>query len=57
LQTAKIIAILEEFCRNDPHPSNRRDPVAEAMTEAADTQVVLEALEAAEDLCAPDDPN
>ena len=56
-KTAKIIAILEEFRRNDPHQSNRRDPVAEAMTEAADTQVVLEALEAAEDPCAPDDPN
>jgi uncharacterized membrane protein len=49
-KTAKIIAFLEEFRRNDPHQSDRRDHVAEAMAEAADPQIVLEAIKAAENL-------
>ena len=44
---AKIIALLEEFRRNDPNQSNRRDRVAEAFAEPADPQVVLDAIRAA----------
>jgi uncharacterized membrane protein len=47
-KTAKIIEILEEFRRNDPRQSNRRDYVAEALAEPADPQVVIEAIKAAE---------
>ena len=39
-KTAKIIALLEEFRRNDPHQSNRRDEVAEALAQPSDPQVV-----------------
>jgi uncharacterized membrane protein len=46
-KTAKIIALLEEFRRNDPHQSDRRDHIAEALAEPADPQVVLEAIKAA----------
>ena len=46
-KTAKIIALLEEFRRNDPHQSGERDHVAEALAKPADTQVVLKAIKAA----------
>jgi uncharacterized membrane protein len=46
-KTAKIIALLEEFRRNDPHQSDRRDEDAEALAEPADPQVVLSAIRSA----------
>ena len=47
-KSSKIIALLEEFRRNDPNQGNQRDEVAEALAELADSQVVLEAIVAAE---------
>jgi uncharacterized membrane protein len=47
-KSSKIIALLEEFRRNDPNQGNRREEVAEALAEPADAQVVLEAIVAAE---------
>jgi hypothetical protein len=47
-KSAKIIALLEEFRRNDPHQGNDRDEVAEALAEPTDGQVVLDAIQAAE---------
>jgi uncharacterized membrane protein len=47
-KSAKIIALLEEFRRNDPNQGNHRDEVAEALAKPADAQVVLDALRAAE---------
>jgi uncharacterized membrane protein len=47
-KSAKIIALLEEFRRNDPNQGNQRDEVAEALAEPADAQVVLDAIRAAE---------
>ena len=47
-KSSKIIALLEEFRRNDPNQSNQRDKVAEALAEPADAQVVLDAIRAAE---------
>jgi uncharacterized membrane protein len=47
-KSAKIIALLEEFRRNDPNQGNNRDEVAEALAEPADAQVVLDAIRAAE---------
>jgi uncharacterized membrane protein len=47
-KSAKIIALLEEFRRNDPNQGNDRDEVAEALAEPADAQVVLDAIRAAE---------
>ena len=46
-KTAKIIALLEEFRRNDPHQSDDRDTIAEALAEPADPQPVLNAIKAA----------
>ncbi len=46
-KTAKIIELLEEFRLNDPHQSNRRDEVAEALAEPSDPQVVLNAIRSA----------
>ena len=43
-KSSKIIALLEEFRRNDPNQGNQRDEVAEALAEPADAQVVLEAI-------------
>ena len=40
-KSSKIIALLEEFRRNDPNQGNHRDEVAEALAEPADAQVVL----------------
>jgi len=54
-KSAKIIALLEEFRRNDPHQSNRRDEVAEAFAEPADPKAVLSAIEAAHDGAASED--
>jgi len=48
-KSAKIIALLEEFRRNDPHQGNHRDEVAEAFAEPADPHAVLSAIEAAHD--------
>lgn len=42
---AKVIALLEELRRDLPSVQNRRDPEAEAMSEAADPHAVLDALE------------
>jgi uncharacterized membrane protein len=47
-KSAKIIALLEEFRRNDPNQGNARDEMAEALAEPADPQVVLDAIRAAE---------
>ena len=47
-KSSKIIALLEEFRRNDPNQGNQRDKVAEALAEPADAQVVLDAIRAAE---------
>ncbi len=46
-KSAKIIALLEEFRRNDPNQGDDRDEVAEALAEPADPQAVLEAIKAA----------
>jgi len=51
-KSAKIIALLEEFRRNDPHQGNHRDEVAEAFAEPADPHAVLSAIEAAHDKAA-----
>jgi uncharacterized membrane protein len=47
-KSSDIIALLEEFRRNDPNQGNQRDEVAEALAKPADAQVVLEAIRAAE---------
>jgi uncharacterized membrane protein len=47
-KSAKIIALLEEFRRNDPNQGNHRDEVAEALARPADPKVVLDAIRAAE---------
>jgi uncharacterized membrane protein len=47
-KSSKIIALLEEFRRNDPNQGNHRDEVAEALAEPADAHVVLDAIRAAE---------
>jgi hypothetical protein len=39
-KSAKIIALLEEFRRNDPNQGNDRDEVAEALAKPADAPVV-----------------
>jgi uncharacterized membrane protein len=41
---AKVIQLLEESRRDDPHIRNRRDPEAETMGQAADTRSVLDAI-------------
>jgi uncharacterized membrane protein len=46
-KSAKIIALLEEFRRNDPNQGDHRDELAEALAKPAETQVVLDAIEAA----------
>ena len=53
-KTAKIIALLEEFRRNDPHQSDRRDEVAEALAEPSDPQVVLSAIQSAHEKAGTD---
>lgn len=55
-KSAKIIALLEEFRRNDPHQGNHRDEVAEAMAEPADPHAVLRAIEAAHEQTRAEDP-
>jgi uncharacterized membrane protein len=47
-KSAKIIALLEEFRRNDPNQDDARDEVAEALAMPADPRVVLDAIQAAE---------
>ena len=47
-KSAKIIALLEEFRRNDPNQGNDRDEVAEALAKPADPLVVLDAIRSAE---------
>jgi uncharacterized membrane protein len=46
-KSAKIVALLEEFRRNDPNQGNHRDEIAEALAKPADPQAVLEAIKAA----------
>jgi uncharacterized membrane protein len=46
-KSAKIIALLEEFRRNDPYQGNHRDEVAEALATPVDPQAVLDAIKAA----------
>ena len=46
-KSAKIIALLEEFRRNDPNQGDHRDELAEALAEPADTHAVLDAIKAA----------
>jgi uncharacterized membrane protein len=46
-KSAKIIALLEEFRRNDPNQGDHRDEIAEALAQPADPQAVLEAIKAA----------
>jgi uncharacterized membrane protein len=46
-KSSKIIALLEEFRRNDPNQGDHRDRVAEALAEPADAQLVLDAIRAA----------
>lgn len=46
-KSAKIIALLEEFRRNDPNQGDHRDELAEALAKPAETQVVLDAIKAA----------
>ena len=43
-KSAKIIGLLEELRRDDPHISDRADDHAEALATPADPNVVLEAL-------------
>jgi uncharacterized membrane protein len=46
-KTAKVIALLEAFRRNDWRQSDERDKVAEALAEPLDPQAVLDAIKAA----------
>ncbi len=46
-KSAKIIALLEEFRRNDPNQGDHRDEIAEALAQPADPQAVLDAIKAA----------
>jgi uncharacterized membrane protein len=43
-KTAKVIQLLEEFRRDDPHVHNRVDQEAEAMAQPADPRSVLDAI-------------
>lgn len=43
-KSAKIIALIEELRRDDPHISDRQDPDAEALSTPADPDAVLDAL-------------
>jgi uncharacterized membrane protein len=42
---AKLIALIEELRRDLPSVTNRRDPLADAMTEAVDVQAIAVELE------------
>jgi uncharacterized membrane protein len=44
-KVAKLIALIEELRRDMPNVKNRRDRVAEAMTQAVDPHAVTTALE------------
>ena len=46
-KSAKIIALLEQYRRNDPNQSNHRDEVAEEMSKPTDPHAVLDAIRAA----------
>lgn len=48
-KSAKIIALLEELRRDDPHISDRNDPDADALSTPADPNAVLEALKETQD--------
>ena len=43
-KSAKIISLLEELRRDDPHLHNRHDAEAEALSTPADPNAVLEAI-------------
>lgn len=51
-KSAKIIALLEAFRHRDPHQSDGRDAVAEALAEPADADVVLNAISSAQEKAA-----
>jgi uncharacterized membrane protein len=46
-KSAKIIALLEQYRRNDPNQGNHRDEVAEEMSKPANPYAVLDAIRAA----------
>ena len=46
-KSAMIIALLEEFRRNDPNQGDHRDEVAEALAQPSDPQAMLGAIRAA----------
>jgi uncharacterized membrane protein len=48
-KSAKIIALLEELRRDDPHISDRHDAHADALSTPADPNAVLEALRETQD--------
>jgi uncharacterized membrane protein len=48
-KSAKIIELLEELRRDDPHLRNRYDPEADALAKPADPQTVFEAIKDAHD--------
>ncbi len=55
-KTAKLIALVEELRRDLPNVRNRRDSVAEAMSEAVDPHAVMSALKETFEL-AEDEPD
>lgn len=52
-KTTKLIQLLEEFRTDHPELPDRSDPEAEAMSESADPQTVLEALRESHDEALP----
>lgn len=48
-KTAKLVAMLEELRRDDPHLPNRRDPEAERMAEAVDLRRTMQAMDEAQE--------
>ena len=55
-KTAKIIALLEALRYANPHQSDQRDAVAEALAEPADPHVVLSAIHSAQQKAAGPGP-
>ncbi len=55
-KTAKIIALLEALRYADPHQSDQRDTVAEALAEPADPHVVFSAIHSAQQKAAAPGP-
>ena len=44
-KTTKLIQLIEELRRDDPHTANRHDPEAEELANSADPKAVLDAIE------------